>query len=170
MSKCECYEVTTANRGIVECRCNGTKEREICTCGGDKSKCDFYNLEKSTVGEEIMDAVTFLKEKKRMCDYEGGEGRGCTYCPIYENLLEGFDSCDDIDERRPQEVVKLVQKWSHENPIYPTWNEWLHYIYDYYRGFNKDQSALIFMDWLNTRITKEEADHWNIPYRKDIVK
>lgn len=23
-------------------RCNGTKERDECTCGGDQSKCDFY--------------------------------------------------------------------------------------------------------------------------------
>ena len=170
MTKCKYYEVTTENRGIVECCCNGTKERDLCTCGGDKSKCNFSNLERAIPHEEIMDAVTFLKEKKRMCDYEGGEGRSCVHCPIYENLLEGFDSCDDIDERRPQEVVKLVQKWSHENPKYPTWNEWLHYIYNYYQGFNRDHSALIFMDWINTRIPEEEAKHWNIPYRKDIVK
>ena len=168
MSKCECYEVTTANRGIVECRCNGTKEREICTCGGDKSKCNFYNLtEAATTSEEIMDAVTFLKEKKRMCDYEGKEGRGCTHCPIFINLIKGLDSCEDIGEKYPEEVVRLVQKWSHENPEYPTWNEWLHYIYDYYNGFS---NSLGFMDWLNTRITQEEADHWNIPYRKDIIK
>lgn len=170
MTKCKYYEVTTENRGIVECCCNGTKERDLCTCGGDTSKCNFYNLEKAIPHEEIMDAVTFLKEKKRMCDYEGGEGCSCVHCPIYENLLEGFDACDDVDERYPEEVVKLVQKWSHENPKYPTWNEWLHYIYNYYQGFNRDHSALIFMDWINTRIPEEEAKHWNIPYRKDIVK
>lgn len=24
------------------CLCNGTKERDFCTCGGDPAKCDFY--------------------------------------------------------------------------------------------------------------------------------
>ena len=28
-----------------ESYCMGTKEREICTCGGDKRKCDFYSAE-----------------------------------------------------------------------------------------------------------------------------
>lgn len=27
-------------------RCWGTKERELCSCGGDKSCCDFYDLKK----------------------------------------------------------------------------------------------------------------------------
>jgi hypothetical protein len=29
-------------RGFTGCYCNGTKEQEPCTCGGDRSKCDFY--------------------------------------------------------------------------------------------------------------------------------
>lgn len=172
MEICDCYfqvpDSYSNNKWTA--RCYGTKERDICSCGGDKSKCNFYNLTKSTTNEETMDAITFLKEKKRMCDYESKEGRGCTHCPIFVNLIKELDSCADIGEKYTEEVVRLVQKWSHENPEYPTWSEWLHYIYNYYQGFNKDQSALIFMDWLNTRITQEEADHWNIPYRKDIIK
>lgn len=169
MNKCKSYEVTTENRGIIECRCNGTKEREICTCGGDESKCDFYSevREKATEKAYIMDAITFLNEKNRMCDYESQKGRNCEYCPIYVKILKyGPASCDDIGEKYPKEVVKIVQDWAHDNPEYPTWNEWLHYIYNYYRGFDNN---LIFMDWINTRITKEEAEHWNIPYRKDIM-
>lgn len=60
---CDCYEVTKERRYLTEyekgCyygrhgediryvtkevpRCLGTKEREICTCGGYKSQCNFY--------------------------------------------------------------------------------------------------------------------------------
>ena len=34
-----------------ESRCLGTKEIETCSCGGDKSKCDFY-LEKRKAAEK----------------------------------------------------------------------------------------------------------------------
>lgn len=30
------------NKERVIGRCNGTKERDVCNCGGDVSKCDFY--------------------------------------------------------------------------------------------------------------------------------
>lgn len=60
---CDCYEVTKERRYLTEyekgyhygryneeveyvtkevSRCLGTKEREFCTCGGYKSKCNFY--------------------------------------------------------------------------------------------------------------------------------
>ena len=61
-TKCDCYRtkkvrhyLTEYEKGfyaalhgeapvdyIVEDYCIGTKEREICTCGGDKRKCNFY--------------------------------------------------------------------------------------------------------------------------------
>jgi len=34
---CECYHVEYG-----EPRCWGTKEREICSCDGNKNKCNFY--------------------------------------------------------------------------------------------------------------------------------
>lgn len=37
---CSCYD------GEYE-RCNGTKERDYCKCGGDPSKCDFYPEKKN---------------------------------------------------------------------------------------------------------------------------
>lgn len=32
---CSCFD-------FKECRCNGTKERDFCSCGGNKLACDFY--------------------------------------------------------------------------------------------------------------------------------
>lgn len=55
INKCSCFEerfvadyVATRNAGFgdvlyrKECRCRGTKEQDVCSCGGDELKCDFY--------------------------------------------------------------------------------------------------------------------------------
>lgn len=53
MNKCDCYfEYEKKHSGLLihngeiiklfEGRCNGTKEIECCSCGGDPAKCDFY--------------------------------------------------------------------------------------------------------------------------------
>lgn len=51
MNKCNCYlddrylvDYTPFMKPIYKtvAVCNGTKERDICSCGGDKTKCDFY--------------------------------------------------------------------------------------------------------------------------------
>lgn len=63
---CDCYEVTKERRYLTEYekgyyygkrgerldyivketpRCNGTRERDECTCGGYKSQCNFYREE-----------------------------------------------------------------------------------------------------------------------------
>ena len=51
MKKCDCYDVAEELVGwytpnspkmVLKSRCFGTREREECTCGGDRSKCDFY--------------------------------------------------------------------------------------------------------------------------------
>ena len=40
--ECDCYRQYTDCLGKSFGRCLGTKEIEICGCGGDESKCDFY--------------------------------------------------------------------------------------------------------------------------------
>jgi len=44
--RCSCWHAIPTGmkreEGTFEYRCWGTPERDICTCGGDKSKCDFY--------------------------------------------------------------------------------------------------------------------------------
>lgn len=50
MEKCKCWEETKRIVGWYRDEpihktvqiCNGTKEREECSCNGDKSKCNFY--------------------------------------------------------------------------------------------------------------------------------
>ena len=47
--KCSCWHAIQTGmkreEGTFEYRCWGTPERSICTCGGDKSKCNFYGGE-----------------------------------------------------------------------------------------------------------------------------
>ena len=168
MNKCNSYIKESNGLGALIPRCYGTKEREICQCGGDESKCDFYpEKRKKTETTIIMDAIEYLRQKARMCDYENADGRRCEECPFNKELIipYGTSGCDDIDEKYPEKAVQLVYEWAQSHPELPTWNEWLHSIYKYYNGFNKQS----FIEWLNTTITQEEAEHWNIPSKKELT-
>lgn len=60
-----------------------------------------------------MDAVKFINEKVRMCNSNLVEGI-CTGC-----CLQEFDGCDFdelVEHDKVEEAVKLVAKWSKENP------------------------------------------------------
>ena len=65
-----------------------------------------------------MDAVEFLKEKERMCSK-------CTMCPA-DKQNNGFDmDCDDLEVKKPEELVAIVEKWSAEHPVKTRQNEFL---------------------------------------------
>ena len=158
MNKCECYKVEVFN-GKQTSYCQGTKDTAACSCGGDKSKCDFYETVRQQGMEEeplpTISALTFLKQQKRMCDAEGDNN--CFGCGYYACLASGM-SCDNFAEENPEKAIKIVYNWAKNHPEYPTWKEWLYSIYKYYNGF----SHKTFEEWLNTKISKEEAEHWNI--------
>jgi hypothetical protein len=50
MKKCDCYHIQSTIKYKDDCIpfmahdgvCWGTREQDICSCGGDKTKCDFY--------------------------------------------------------------------------------------------------------------------------------
>lgn len=166
MNKCECYNKDNDGLGGFIPRCNGTKEREECQCGGDESKCDFYPEKRAKI---TMDAVEYLRQKIRMCEYEGKKENGlCENCP-FNITLEKIKSCDDVEIKYPEKAVQLVYEWAKTHPELPTWNEWLHSVYNYYKGFNSNHNVVNFLEWLNTPITQEEAEHWNIPSKKELT-
>ena len=163
MNKCSSY-IKESDELIP--RCYGTKEREICQCGGNESKCDFYPEKREKV---TMNAVEYLQEKVRMCKYEGKKENGlCENCP-FNIALEEIKDCDDVEIKYPEKAVQLVYEWAKAHPELPTWNEWLHSIYNYYKGFNSNHNVINFLEWLNTPITQEEAEHWNIPSKKELT-
>ena len=56
-----------------------------------------------------MDAVKYIKELKRMCNYYGN----CKTCPIGKE--KGILACWDYRDSYPETFVSLVSEWSVKN-------------------------------------------------------
>lgn len=69
-----------------------------------------------------MDAVKFLKEKKRMCDSFGDY---CTECEIYK--IQRIMHCDTSIEKYPEQTVEIVERWSKEHPQATRLSQFLKY-------------------------------------------
>ena len=149
--RCDCYQPDFG--GI----CHGTKEREHCVCNGEMENCDFYpdvraKLWIPSKPANELDAFTFLKQKKRMCD------SGCEDCPIERGIGNDTIDCIRWIEKYPERAVELVSQWATMHPELTTWNEWLHYMQGYYGGF----SSMSFIEWLNTPIPEDAKKRFNI--------
>lgn len=59
-----------------------------------------------------MDAVKFLKERKRMC--QSFRGTFCDGCLIHKE--RGKLLCFEFFEKHPEQSVAIVEKWSEEHP------------------------------------------------------
>ena len=169
MSNCECYTKDYDGLGCFIPRCNGTKEREGCQCGGDESKCDFYPEKREKASFKTMDALEYLQQRIRMCAYNRTSEHGaCENCP-FNQVLDKLDACDEFEEQYPEKAVQLVHEWALTHPKLPTWNDWLHNIYNYYKGFKSNHETISFLEWLNTPILLEDAERFNIPTRKELT-
>lgn len=60
-----------------------------------------------------MDAVKFIKEHSRLC----AAHHGCLMCPIDDEALNARTLCNMWVKEHPEEAIKLIEKWSNENPI-----------------------------------------------------
>lgn len=70
MKTCDCYRVKSEQHCFVDengvpvyeyvntPRCWGTKEKDVCDCGGDKSKCNFYKRVRTKAAEENSLLIT----------------------------------------------------------------------------------------------------------------
>lgn len=67
-----------------------------------------------------MDAVKYLKERKRMC-----EKSKCFDCPFYEKNNHAGVICMSLDGECPEEAVSAVEKWSEEHPVKTRQSEFL---------------------------------------------
>ena len=59
-----------------------------------------------------MDAVTYFKEMKRMCNYYDCD---CSFCPL--NDKDSLLSCSDTQMEDTDRAVAIVQKWADEHEI-----------------------------------------------------
>lgn len=62
-----------------------------------------------------MDAVLFLKEKRRMCESYGFNS--CRRCELNENKNGKQISCGGFVCQYPEEAVAIVEQWLKENPL-----------------------------------------------------
>ena len=79
MKKCDCYCEEYAITGWLgpykqirelKTRCNGTRERDECSCGGDRTKCDFYPEVREKVKKGLEKIVTNADYIRAMTDDE----------------------------------------------------------------------------------------------------
>ena len=95
---CKCYHAERNFVGKIGV-CYGTKEKEACSCGGDESKCDFYDYvreraslpQKQTNADRIR-AMTdeelaewFIKVQDDVADYYDGGHAFAPELPTMEN-------------------------------------------------------------------------------------
>lgn len=64
MGKCNSYRVRVSTSGRSHGVCYGTKECEICFCGGDASKCDFYSEKKDIPNKMLNTVEKWLEAQK----------------------------------------------------------------------------------------------------------
>ena len=72
-----------------------------------------------------MDAVTYIKEYKRMCEYFGSKenpARACEGCPL-EWLPNGCHMIEIADNA--EKCVAAVEQWANEHPVKTRQSEFL---------------------------------------------
>lgn len=79
MEKCDCYHEGYEITGWLgpyeqirklRKRCNGTRERDECSCGGDRTKCDFYPEVREKANKELKKLTTNADRIRAMTDDE----------------------------------------------------------------------------------------------------
>lgn len=64
-----------------------------------------------------MDAVKYLKERKRMCNSYNNMCDGCGFGKV--------PKCNNTEEDNPEKAVEIVEKWSSEHPMKTRQSEFL---------------------------------------------
>ena len=59
-----------------------------------------------------MDALTYLKEKTRMCD----ETEACYKCILFCHTEDGDYNCEYTETEYPDVAVELIDQWSRTHP------------------------------------------------------
>ena len=103
MEKCNCYH---DENGKSECW--GTRERDVCSCGGDETKCDFYP-EKRASAQARKVIEEFRKNKEYTYEETKEQFLNILNSNGYIGLCESSDMKNVIsalDKQIPMKVVK----------------------------------------------------------------
>lgn len=114
-----------------------------------------------------MDAVKFLKERKRMCDSFGDSS--CEGCLIY--AIDIGTGCFDFQDDHPKQTVEIVEKWSEEHPQETRLSQFLKY-YPNAELNNDGTPREICAHKLGIRefkgcLTESCVDCWNTPIEEE---
>lgn len=60
-----------------------------------------------------MDAVEYLRQRKRLCDVQTKSPGGCRECPA----CYGVTGCVELEEADPEKAVRIVADWAERNPV-----------------------------------------------------
>ena len=77
MEKCNCY-----HKDFDRPECWGTRERDLCSCDGDETKCDFYPEKRASA--QARKVIDEFKEKIE-CDIP--LGRLCCFKPLDKDVI-----------------------------------------------------------------------------------
>lgn len=120
MGKCDCYHTKESVGGAIYGICYGTRECEICSCGGDESKCDFYPEKRKKANKMLNTAEMWLKAQedgKIYCCQDMAYGRDIGW--VDKQTLKDFWGLDAfINSRdRVRDLDKLMQcSWEEMPP------------------------------------------------------
>ena len=100
---CKCYHAERNFIGKIGV-CWGTKEREACSCGGDESKCDFYEdkRKKETPKTTNADRIRSMTDEElaRFINFH----TVCEECPAKR-------VCEDNYTTKPGVCVRSILAW-----------------------------------------------------------
>lgn len=97
-----------------------------------------------------MDAITFVKERRRMCD----EHSACVGCP-----LSRLAYCVDAE---PEELVKAVEEWRKEHPLYTNGRKFVEKYRDVITSTNREDKGNLVLVYMY-------ADWWDAEYKGEEV-
>lgn len=116
-----------------------------------------------------MDAVKFLKEKKRMCD--SFRDSSCEGCLIY--AIDIGTGCFDFQDDHPKQTVEIVEKWAEEHPQETRLSQFLKYypnapldMYGIPHACVKD-FGIVEYEYLCCDDGADCPDCWNTPIKEE---
>lgn len=99
-----------------------------------------------------MDAVEFLREKHRFCEYQRkknhSQNKGwCQDCPIFAEVDKyQCYTCDRFVDEKPAEAVQFVEEWAKEHPEKTRLSEFLKILPNCHRVQGYPEYCIIAFD------------------------
>lgn len=112
---CDCFHIEGGNPV-----CRGTKEKDVCSCNGDRTKCDFYPdvKEKAVEQNRVVTAEEYREAlyeiSYNMTIAEVTEAFNSAYlCPSKELVIK-----DILTNYTSTYVVNAIKKWKDEHTVH----------------------------------------------------